>query len=120
MSTVILPFKDWPLVAPIVTGEAGNSMPTDPNRACFITRFNNEDQLKGFVHVEVLYHFAYEWTSPDLRGNPKEALSLMSEAVQRIPKGFSGIWLADGQYDRIAHLMGARRVGEYTVYRKDV
>jgi hypothetical protein len=120
MSSLILPFDKWNLVAPIVTGEFGNSMPTNPNRSSFVARLKPDGDVAGFVHVETLYHFAGAWVAPDLRGNPKEALSLMGDAVGRIPQGFSGLWLSDGYYDRIANLMGARLMGEYAVYRKDV
>lgn len=120
---VILPFAQWPLVAPIVTGEFNNKMPEHDGRASFVAQFDQERNLAGFVHVETLYHFNCIWTAPQYResrfGAADFARRLMSEAVDKIPEGFSGLWLADRSVDNLAASMGARRLGEYVVYRKD-
>lgn len=120
--SIVLPFEQWGIIEPIVTGEFGNKMPEHPNRASFITQFA-DGELAGFVHVETLYHFNCIYLAPRFResrfGAADFARRLMSEAVEKIPEGFSGLWLADRKVDRIAESLGARRLGDYTVYRKD-
>ncbi len=115
--TILLP-EEWGLVAPIVAAEFGNAMLATPAQATF-PAFMDGDRLAGFVHVETLFHFNCVYLAPEYR-RPGLALELMRYAIERIPAGFSGVWLTDRRVGAIAKNFGARSIGEWTVYRKDI
>lgn len=119
MHSIVLPPHQWGLVERTFVEEFDNKMPTNPDRATFITLMNSKDWA-GFVHVETLYHFNVVYVKPEYGSDrQKLAMKLIHDAAQCIPAGYSGIWLTDRKVDRIASLVGARHVGDYRVYRKD-
>lgn len=121
MKIARLKFEDWPLVEPFVTGEFGNAMPDNPNRATFVAAIDG-DVLAGFLHVETLFHFNCVKVLPEYE-NQGLAVRLIEAGIQCIPAGFAGIWLADrddkDDLRLLARNLGARDVGLYRYYRRD-
>lgn len=117
MKTLILPPDQWPLVEPIVTGEFGNGMP-GPEQSTFLAKMSNE-KLAGFIHIEHLFHFNCVYVAPEHR-HSGFALQLIEEAAARIPRGFSAVWLTDRRTTQLAKSLGARDLGIWRIFRKDV
>ena len=126
METIILPFEQWPLVEPIVTKEFRDAMPLTPAQSDFVA-LRDGQSVAGFLHVEHLYHFNSLYIMPEYR-NQGLAMRLIRKATSSIPPLHSGIWLApadkgdsiESKARRLAIDMGAREVGVYRVFRKDV
>jgi GNAT superfamily N-acetyltransferase len=119
METRLLNPDELPLVAPVVEGYFGNAMPVVEGKAAFYAALDG-GRLAGFVHVEQLLHFNCVYVEPDYRGAAL-ARALMGLAVARIPFGHSGVWLTERpNAGRLARSLGAREVGTYRVYRKDI
>lgn len=93
-------------------------MPIRPDQASFLAEVDG-DTLRGFVHVENLLHFNCVWVADGERKSSL-AFDLIRDAVSRIPKGFSGVWMMDRNMGAVARRLGAREVGTYRIYRKDV
>lgn len=117
MRRILLP-EEWGTVYDIVTEDFRNAMPDRPDQATFLAETDGE-RLRGFVHIESLLHFNCVWVAEEERGTDL-AVDLMRDAASRIPKGFSAVWLTDRSVGAIARRLGAREVGTYRVYRKDV
>jgi|ERR1051325_3834033 GNAT superfamily N-acetyltransferase len=119
MKTIVLPFADWPLIAPIYQGpEFQNSLPVTPEQATFPAIVDGE-KIAAFMLVEHLYHFNAVYVYPEYRGQAL-AQRLIRDAVTSIPPGHSAIWMTDSQHPLAAKRMGARDLGLCQVYRKDV
>lgn len=114
-----LPPERWHEIADIVREQFQDAMPVTPAQATFPALFDG-DQLVAFLHVEHLFHFNSLYVVPQYRDQGL-ALRMAQEAVRRMPLGESAIWLAPGvRGARFVEQLGARKVGVFTVYRKDV
>jgi GNAT superfamily N-acetyltransferase len=119
MKTIVLPFEDWSMIAPIYEGpEFQNSLPVTPEQATFPALMDG-DKLAAFMLVEQLYHFNAIYVMPEYRGQSL-AQRLIRAAVRSIPPGHSAIWMTDSKHPLAAKRLGARDLGLCQVYRKDV
>jgi ribosomal protein S18 acetylase RimI-like enzyme len=119
MERRILTPEEWKMVAPVVTRTFGNSMPKTPAQGNFLAAMDGR-ALAGFVQFETLFHFNCVWVAEEYRKvGAGVALSLMADAANRVPAGYSAILLDDGKAGRVAEALGGRKVGEYTVIRRD-
>lgn len=116
--TFPLPPNQWKLVAPVVAAEFGDGMPTDHTQTMFLTTLD-KGNLVSFVRIERLLHFVCTYVAPAYRGT-KLTNDTIVRAVEMIPPGFAGIWLTDRNRNQMAERLGARNIGDWTVYRKDV
>lgn len=117
----ILTPDEWPLVAPIVTGEFGNSMPIDTRQSTFDAVMHGE-RLAGFIHMEMLFHYNSFWVAPEYRGNLRVPLMLMHSAESRLSQleGFSAIAMPDAPSQvKMYKRFGGRPLGLKEVWRKD-
>ncbi len=119
MRTIVLPFENWPLIAPVYTGpEFENALPVTPEQATFPALMEG-DNVAAFMLVEQLYHFNAVYVYPEYRGQGL-AQRLIRDAVASIPPGHSAIWMTDISHPLAAKRLGARDLGLCQVYRKDV
>lgn len=119
----ILPRERWGEIAPVFREQFNDAMPVTPEQATFPALFDSDGdagKLVGFFHVEHLFHFNSLYIVPQYR-NQGLALRLATEAVSRIPLGYSALWLNPGEHGRcFAERMGFRDLGKFTAFRKDV
>lgn len=120
LEAVILPPEQWWQIEPIVRGEFGDALPRVTDQATFLAAMDGE-KVAGFFHVESLLHFNSLYVAREYRGNGV-AHALVTEAVSRIPEGFSAVWLRpiNEKGGRTARHFGGRKLGIFEVYRKDV
>lgn len=113
----ILEPSEWPLVAPVVTGEFRNSMPVRGDQSSFLAAFDGES-LAGFVHVETLFHINCVFVKPCYR-RAGLGLALLAAAAGRVPQGFSAIAIAPRSPELLARFLGARPLGRQQIFRRD-
>jgi GNAT superfamily N-acetyltransferase len=117
--TIVLPFDQWDIVAPIVRSEFHNEMPKRPESDSFIARFDG-DRLAAFLHVEQLFHFNSLYVAPEYR-DEGIATGLFLASLSAVPPGFSAIVLAEGnKWQAWARYVKARDLGMCRIFRKDL
>jgi hypothetical protein len=117
----ILPPTEWHHVAPIVRAVFHNAMPQTEKQAIFLTAFNDEGKMRGFVHLEVLLHVNSLYVAPEER-NTRMVWQLMAatdELLRGMP-GYSAIaFPASDSHRKLYQRLGARELGMREVWRKD-
>lgn len=118
MRTIILPQEQWDLVAPVMRDEFANAMPVNTDQASFVAAMDDE-KLAGFLYAEQIFHLHCLYVAPEYRGT-QTAWELMRETTARIPQGFSAVVMSQPSPTiRLVERLGARRIGNYDVWRKD-
>lgn len=115
----IVDADDWAEIERDMKADFNNDMPVLRSQACFLGAYDG-DELAGWLHIEHLYHFNVVRIKAQYRQTGL-ALRLIKEAVSRIPSGHSAIWITPRPVaNKIASVVGARNIGTYQVFRKDV
>lgn len=111
--------EEWLQIEGPMKAVLGNDMPVTPEQATFLGAYD-DGKLVGWIHIEHVYHFNSVYLEAQYRQS-RLGLKLIQEAASHIPAGHSAIWLTDRNVaNKIAQLIGARNLGNYQVFRKDV
>lgn len=117
----ILPVEKWPLVAPTVREEFGNSMPVTSLQSTFLAALEG-DKLAGFIHVESLLNLNSIYVAPEHR-RTRLPWRLITECDARLAqmRGFSAIAFPDYEsHTKMYERFGGRKLDTpFGVWRKD-
>jgi hypothetical protein len=121
MRTTILPPAQWDEVAPFVTGVFHNEMPETEKQAIFLAAFDDDRNLRGFVHLEVLLLVNSIYVTPEERGTRTvwQLMSAVDQLLKAMP-GYSAIaFPASASHRKLYQRLGARELGWREIWRKD-